>query len=41
MAEATLYNDDDMLMLSGIQHIAFCERQWAICQIAVEAGADD
>ena len=24
------YADDDLLPLSGIQHIAFCERQWAL-----------
>lgn len=27
------YSDDDLLMLSGIQHIAFCERQWAFIHI--------
>jgi len=25
--------EDDFLMLSGIQHIAFCERQWALIHI--------
>lgn len=29
----TLYSEDEMLMLSGIQHIAFCERQWALIHI--------
>lgn len=29
----TSYTDDDLLMLSGIQHIAFCERQWAFIHI--------
>jgi len=29
----TMYNEDDLLMLSGIQHIAFCERQWALIYI--------
>ena len=24
------YKDDDLLALSGIQHMAFCERQWAL-----------
>lgn len=24
------YADDDLLMLSGIQHFAFCHRQWAL-----------
>ncbi len=27
------YDDEDLLMLSGIQHIAFCERQWALIHI--------
>jgi len=27
------YSDEDLLMLSGIQHIAFCERQWALIHI--------
>ena len=25
-----MYNDDEMLMLSGIQHYRFCPRQWAL-----------
>lgn len=29
----TPYSDDDLLMLSGIQHFAFCERQWALIHI--------
>jgi len=28
-----MYSDDELLMLSGIQHIAFCERQWALIYI--------
>ena len=28
-----MYSDDDPLMLSGIQHIAFCERQWALIHV--------
>ena len=28
-----MYTDDDLLMLSGIQHFAFCERQWALIHI--------
>lgn len=28
-----IHSEDDMLMLSGIQHIAFCERQWALIHI--------
>ena len=27
------YNEDDMLMLSGIQHFRFCPRQWALIHI--------
>lgn len=29
----TAYSEDNFLMLSGIQHIAFCERQWAFIHI--------
>lgn len=29
-----MYSDDDLLMLSGIQHYAFCPRQWALDHIA-------
>jgi CRISPR-associated exonuclease Cas4 len=27
------YSDDDPLLLSGIQHYAFCPRQWALIHI--------
>ena len=27
------YEDDDMLMLSGIQHYMYCPRQWALIHI--------
>jgi CRISPR-associated exonuclease Cas4 len=27
------YEEDEMLLLSGIQHIAFCKRQWALIHI--------
>lgn len=27
------YEEDDYLLLSGIQHVAFCERQWALIHI--------
>ena len=27
------YNEDDYLPLSGIQHFAFCRRQWALIHI--------
>lgn len=28
-----MYNEDDYLMLSGIQHFLFCKRQWALIHI--------
>ena len=28
-----MYADDDMLMLSGIQHYVFCPRQWALIHL--------
>lgn len=28
-----MYTDDDLLLLSGIQHFAFCRRQWALIYI--------
>lgn len=28
-----MYSDENLLMLSGIQHIAFCERQWALIHV--------
>jgi CRISPR-associated exonuclease Cas4 len=31
-----MYSEDDLLMLSGIQHIAFCERQYALIYIEQE-----
>ena len=27
-----MYTEDEMLMLSGIQHFMFCPRQWALIQ---------
>ena len=30
---ANLYNEDEYLLLSGIQHFAFCRRQWALIHI--------
>lgn len=27
------YEDEDLLLLSGIQHMAFCERQWALIHV--------
>ena len=29
----TEYREEDFLMLSGIQHFAFCRRQWALIHI--------
>ncbi|MDX9873106.1 MAG: CRISPR-associated protein Cas4 [Clostridia bacterium] len=34
------YSDEDFLHLSGIQHMAFCERQWALIYIE-QAWADN
>ena len=28
-----MYNEDELLPLSGLQHMAFCERRWALVQI--------
>ncbi|WP_322907669.1 CRISPR-associated protein Cas4 [Paenibacillus campi] len=28
-----MYRDDELLMLSGIQHFAFCRRQWALIHL--------
>lgn len=28
-----MYNEDDLLALSGLQHIAYCERQWALIHV--------
>ena len=27
------YQEDELLAISGLQHIAFCERQWALIHI--------
>ena len=29
----TLYSEDDLLPLSGLQHLAFCERRWALIHL--------
>src|SRR5260370_39835068 len=29
----TVYSDAELLPLSGLQHLAFCERQWALIHI--------
>src|ERR1700685_2186565 len=28
-----MYSEDELLLLSGLQHLAFCERQWALIHI--------
>ena len=33
-----MYNDDQMLMLSGIQHYMYCPRQWALIHIEQQWG---
>lgn len=32
----TLYQEDEFLQLSGIQHFAFCRRQWALAYIELQ-----
>lgn len=31
-----MYNEDEFLQLSGIQHFAFCRRQWALAYIELQ-----
>lgn len=31
-----MYNEDEFLQLSGIQHFAFCRRQWALAYIEMQ-----
>ncbi|MFV0362630.1 MAG: CRISPR-associated protein Cas4 [Suipraeoptans sp.] len=31
-----MYNEEDYLQLSGIQHFAFCKRQWALAYIEMQ-----
>ena len=33
-----IYSEDDLLPLSGLQHMAFCERQWALIHIEQQWG---
>lgn len=33
MSYSNNYQEDELLALSGLQHIAFCERQWALIHI--------
>lgn len=32
----SLYKEEDFLQLSGIQHFAFCRRQWALAYIELQ-----
>jgi len=32
----SLYKEEDYLQLSGIQHFAFCRRQWALAYIELQ-----
>ena len=32
----TIYNEDEYLQLSGIQHFAFCKRQWSLAYIEMQ-----
>ena len=34
------YDEDQMLMLSGIQHYMFCPRQWALIHIEQQLAND-
>lgn len=29
----TMYTEDELLPLSGLQHLVFCERQWGLIHI--------
>ena len=31
-----MYTEEDMLMLSGIQHYMFCPRQWGLIHLSQE-----
>ncbi len=31
-----MYEEDEFLQLSGIQHFAFCRRQWALAYIEMQ-----
>ncbi|NGZ74051.1 CRISPR-associated protein Cas4 [Saccharibacillus alkalitolerans] len=33
MSKPAAYEDDELLMLSGLQHYSFCRRQWALIHI--------
>lgn len=28
-----MYDEDELLALSGLQHLAYCERQWALIHL--------
>ena len=40
MPDTSKYTDEQMLLLSGIQHYVFCPRQWALIHIE-QAWADN
>lgn len=31
-----MYSDEDLILISGLQHISFCERQWALSYLEQE-----
>lgn len=31
-----MYSDEDLLLISGLQHVAFCERQWVLIHVEQE-----
>ena len=31
-----MYSDEDLLLISGLQHVAFCEKQWALIHMEQE-----
>ena len=33
MIASDVYSEDELLALSGLQHIAYCERQWALIHV--------
>ena len=31
-----MFTDEDLLPISGLQHLTFCERQWALIHMEME-----
>jgi len=31
-----MFSDEDLLPISGLQHLVFCERQWALIHMEME-----